>query len=340
MVKWIPAELHTHTLHSDGKQTLEELAQSAANLGLECIAMTDHNTQSALVDQEWVEQQFGVPIISGMEWTTFYGHMLTLGVDCFIDWRVLGPDDIHEGIRKVHEQGGIAGIAHPFRIGSPICTGCFWEYTIQDWHEVDYIEVWSTLMPSIKRDSQRAFAMWTDLLNQGYRITAVSGRDWHVSKPDDALPAVTYLGVQEETGEQGTLAIRAVEAIRNGSASVTMGPLLTMQAQVKGDDKRYRIGECVGPMVEDSLSVTIQLDTETRAAHYRLEPQSLRLLLTSRQGTCSEIHIPAQSGEYTITLQDPAEKGWVRAELYGCMEDCVTMIAFTNPIYIAGIQSL
>lgn len=49
-------------------------------------------------------------------------------------------------------------------------------------------------MPPIKRDSQRAFAMWTDLLNQGYRITAVSGRDWHVSKPDDALPAVTYLG--------------------------------------------------------------------------------------------------------------------------------------------------
>ncbi|WP_226002223.1 CehA/McbA family metallohydrolase [Paenibacillus sp. BJ-4] len=199
-----------------------------------------------------------------MEWTTFYGHMLTLGVDRFIDWRVLGPDDIHEGIRKVHEQGGIAGIAHPFRIGSPICTGCFWEYTIQDWHEVDYIEVWSTLMPSIKRDSQRAFAMWTDLLNQGYRITAVSGRDWHVSKPDDALPAVTYLGVREEAGEQETLAIRAVEAIRNGSVSVTMGPLLTMQAQVKGDDRRYSIGEYVESMAGDSLLVTIQLDTQTR----------------------------------------------------------------------------
>ncbi|WP_226002222.1 PHP domain-containing protein [Paenibacillus sp. BJ-4] len=68
MVKWIPAELHTHTLHSDGRQTLEELAQSAANLGLECIAMTDHNTQSALIDQERVQQQFGVPIIPGMEW--------------------------------------------------------------------------------------------------------------------------------------------------------------------------------------------------------------------------------------------------------------------------------
>ncbi|MGG4217194.1 CehA/McbA family metallohydrolase [Paenibacillus jamilae] len=335
MVKWISAELHTHTLHSDGKQTLEELAQSAAHLGLECIAMTDHNTQSALVDQERVQQQYGVPIIPGMEWTTFYGHMLTLGVDRFIDWRVLGPDDIHEGIRRVHEQGGIAGIAHPFRIGSPICTGCFWEYTIQDWHEIDYIEVWSTLMPSIKRDSQRAFAMWTDLLNQGYRITAVSGRDWHVSKPDDALPAVTYLGVQEEAGELDTLANRAVEAIRNGSVSVTLGPLLTMQAQVKGKDRRYKIGEAIESMVEeDSLSVTIQLDVETRAAYYRLEPQSLRLLLTSHQGTCSEIHIPAQSGEYTITLQDLAEKGWIRAELYGCMEYCVTMIAFTNPIYI------
>ncbi|MBE0339875.1 PHP domain-containing protein [Paenibacillus sp. 28ISP30-2] len=334
MFKWIPAELHTHTLHSDGKQTLEELAQSAKNLGLECIAITDHNTQSALADQERVQRQFGVPIISGMEWTTFYGHMLTLGVERFIDWRVLGPDDIHEGIGQVHEQGGIAGLAHPFRIGSPICTGCFWEYTIQDWHEVDYIEVWSTLMPSIKRDSQRAFAMWTDLLNQGYRITAVSGRDWHVSKPDDALPAVTYLGIHGEAEEQESLVNRAVEAIRLGSVSVTMGPLLTMSAQINDSDKRYGIGECVELAVEDSLSVTVQLDVETRAAHYNLEPQNLRLLLTSGQGVCSETYIPAQSGEYTLSLQDPTGKVWVRAELYGYMEDCVTMIAFTNPMYI------
>ncbi|MDH2331009.1 CehA/McbA family metallohydrolase [Paenibacillus polymyxa] len=335
MLKWIPAELHTHTLHSDGKQTLEELAQSAANLGLECIAMTDHNTQSALADQERVQRQFGLPIISGMEWTTFYGHMLTLGVDRFIDWRVLGPDDIHEGIGQVHEQGGIAGIAHPFRIGSPICTGCFWEYTIQDWHEVDYIEVWSTLMPSIKRDSQRAFAMWTDLLNQGYRITAVSGRDWHVSKPDDALPAVTYLGVHDEAEEREGLAGRAVEAIRHGSVSVTMGPLLTMWAQIKGKENRYHIGECIELTVEDSLSVTVQLDVEARASHYNLKPQNLRLLLTSSHGICSEIQIPAQTGEYTLSLQDPLGKGWIRAELYGCMEDCVMMIAFTNPIYMA-----
>lgn len=118
MLKWIPAELHTHTLHSDGKHTLEELVQSAVDLGLECIAMTDHNTQSALADQEGVQRQFGLPIISGMEWTTFYGHMLTLGVDRFIDWRVLYQMTFMRGFGRCMSREALQGL--PIRSGSEV----------------------------------------------------------------------------------------------------------------------------------------------------------------------------------------------------------------------------
>ena len=39
-------DLHTHTVHSDGALTVDELARFAAESGLDFIAVTDHNTIS------------------------------------------------------------------------------------------------------------------------------------------------------------------------------------------------------------------------------------------------------------------------------------------------------
>ncbi len=176
-MRWLACELHTHTLHSDGSQTLEELANGAVRLGFNAIALTDHNTMSGLVGREEIERQTGLIILPGMEWTTFYGHMVTVGLHTYADWRQAGRGGIDEGLAEVHRLGGLAGLAHPFRIGSPACTGCFWEYEVKDWNAVDYIEVWSGTLPSIQTDNRRAFELWTDKLNEGYRIAATSGRD-------------------------------------------------------------------------------------------------------------------------------------------------------------------
>ncbi|WP_240422235.1 CehA/McbA family metallohydrolase, partial [Paenibacillus periandrae] len=102
--------------------------------------------------------------------------------------RMLGPNDLAQGLREVKALGAIAGLAHPFRVGSPMCTGCYWEYTIDDWNAIDFIEVWSGTLPSVHSSNQRAFALWTEVLNQGYRVTATCGRDWHVSVPGAVDP--------------------------------------------------------------------------------------------------------------------------------------------------------
>src|SRR5690606_35531570 len=143
-----------------------ELARGAVELGFQCIALTDHNTMAGLAEKETVERETGLPIIPGMEWTTFYGHMVTLGVKEYVDWRTVGPRDIHAGIAKVHAQGAIVGMAHPFRLGSPICTGCHWEFEIADYRDIDYIEVWSGTFPSVKPNNARAFRFWTEKLNE------------------------------------------------------------------------------------------------------------------------------------------------------------------------------
>jgi len=137
-MRWVACELHTHTVHSDGRQSLMELARGASRLGFECLVLTDHNTMSGLAEREQAEQETGLAIIPGMEWTTFYGHMVTVGLQEFADWRNARPGNLHDGVAEVHRLGGLAGLAHPFRIGSPVCTGCYWEYPIADWNDFDY----------------------------------------------------------------------------------------------------------------------------------------------------------------------------------------------------------
>ncbi len=131
--------------------------------------------------------------MNGLEWTTFYGHMVVLGMSRYVDWRNVGINDIHAGIAKVHEAGGIAGIAHPYRVGSPLCTGCFWQFQVDNWHDIDYIEIWSEFFPPVKECNQRALTLWTRLLNEGYHITGTYGLDWHAPYPENEMAAATYL---------------------------------------------------------------------------------------------------------------------------------------------------
>lgn len=89
MNKWVSCEFHTHKVASDGSTTLSELVQSAKESGLECLAVTDHNTMIREEDRVKAEKDYGIKIIRGLEWKTFYGHMTILGIKDYIDWRKL-----------------------------------------------------------------------------------------------------------------------------------------------------------------------------------------------------------------------------------------------------------
>lgn len=334
MARWIPCELHTHTFHSDGKHSLSEVSKGARELGFECIALTDHNTMTGLHYKESVELENGVSVIKGMEWTTFFGHMVTLGVESYVDWRAVGPGDIHKGIEQVHAQGAIAGIAHPYRMGSPVCTGCYWEFEITNWSDIDYIEVWSGTFASIKKDNTRAFSLWTDLLNQGHQISATSGRDWHVLDQIDEPISVTYLGIQDS--DSTTIQQQAVKALCHGAISITMGPLLECEIEI--NKKRYTLGDQV--LIDDpsqKMTVQVILDMETRKEQWELPDQDFHVILMSNLGIVEELVIP--SGSTSTSVQLPIKDlRWVRAELEGTIQGVNTLIAFTNPIYFQGIS--
>lgn len=103
------ADLHVHTLYSnDGKTTLEELLEYAERMGIGCVAVTDHNEFQAY---ERLKDNGRVIIMPAEEVSSTEGHIVALGIDRLI------PRDlsIQETIDRIHEAGGYAFAAHPYR---------------------------------------------------------------------------------------------------------------------------------------------------------------------------------------------------------------------------------
>lgn len=61
------ADLHTHSLHSDGLTTPRENAALAARAGLRAIALTDHDTLDGLEEAEQACAEHGLELIPGIE---------------------------------------------------------------------------------------------------------------------------------------------------------------------------------------------------------------------------------------------------------------------------------
>ena len=103
------ADLHIHSNFSkDGKSTVEEIIEAAAERGLGCIAITDHNSFEAY---DLVKDNGRIIVIPGIEVSSKEGHILAYGIDKSIS-RDMTIDDT---INAIHEAGGVAFAAHPYR---------------------------------------------------------------------------------------------------------------------------------------------------------------------------------------------------------------------------------
>ena len=75
-------DLHTHSNCSDGTMTPRELVALAKELGLEGVALTDHNTVAGLEEFRSAGQELGIRTVPGVEFSTEYRekelHLLCL----------------------------------------------------------------------------------------------------------------------------------------------------------------------------------------------------------------------------------------------------------------------
>lgn len=173
-------ELHNHTVESDGSLTCQELTEYLAVDHVDAFAITDHNTTSGQkkIEQLLEEKHYPISLIRGMEYTTYFGHILCLNLAKYVPWNSIDqhrPELLFEAAR---EKGALVGIAHPFSYGDPFARGCRFEMTISDYSKVDFIEIFNN-PESLHEVNERGTNLWMSLIFSGYQITATSGMDLH-----------------------------------------------------------------------------------------------------------------------------------------------------------------
>ncbi len=116
------ADLHIHTLASDGTSSVAEVLTSAVAIGLDVIAITDHERIDAAVAGRAMAVDLGldIEIVVGEEVTTLGGHLLAL----FIEDRIAPFHSLRSTIAAIHAAGGVAIPAHPL-VPYPLCAQGF-----------------------------------------------------------------------------------------------------------------------------------------------------------------------------------------------------------------------
>lgn len=321
-IQYRPFETHCHTRHSDGRFSVEELLRRAEEYGYAGIFLTDHNTQSGVREAERLGK--GSPfVMPGIEWTTFYGHLLVLGGSRYVDWRFVTPDSIDEALREIRESGGIAGIAHPFEVGAPLSCGSAWEFHVTRWDLLHYIEVWSGESPHTRAKNRLALPFYDQLLSRGYRLAVTAGRDWH--GPDQGrrpILAATYLGLREGLPSREHTA----EAMRHGRTYITLGPELAFT--LTQGDRLLGLGDTASP---DEAEIRVTAAPGKPGAVWsenKAEVLELRLVENGRITAVSPPGVPV------LRTAAALERGWIRAEAWGLLEGKEQRLALTSPIYV------
>ncbi|MGL6298527.1 MAG: PHP-associated domain-containing protein [Methanobacteriaceae archaeon] len=102
---------HIHSCYSgDARGTPREILKQASKIGLNAIAIADHNTIMGSKIAKEDANDFDITVISSIEITTTMGHIIGFGVNEDIK-KGLSP---YETVDIIHDLGGLAIIPHPF----------------------------------------------------------------------------------------------------------------------------------------------------------------------------------------------------------------------------------
>ena len=109
------ADLHIHTVYSyDGTASVPAVLARARKVGLDVIAITDHDEIRGALKGFELARQFDIEVIPGIEITTGEGDLLAL----FVTEKFQPGRPLVETIIKVGEAGGICIAPHPMARGT------------------------------------------------------------------------------------------------------------------------------------------------------------------------------------------------------------------------------
>ncbi|MFW6135519.1 MAG: CehA/McbA family metallohydrolase [Chloroflexota bacterium] len=246
-LSWYRGDLHVHTTVSADGATADPSAipGMARDAGLDFVAITDHNTIAALAQ---LPSNPEVVIIPGIEVTLDAGDFNVFGIEGWHPWMEhvclgqvevsLGPEGptAAELLRQTASEGLLNSINHP------LLPPWAWKDDATELRFVHCLEVWNDpCWPDNAWANPAAVALWTRWLDEGHRVTAIGGSDYHhPPQPQEGKPGerlghpTTYVGA-------GELAVDALlEGLRRRRAYVTVGPRVAFRACT--GERMYDIG--------------------------------------------------------------------------------------------------
>jgi hypothetical protein len=311
--RWYRGDMHMHTAHSDGSCPsltaqpvpcpLYRIVEAASARGLDFIALSDHNTGSQYNAIRELQPAFDTLLmIPAVEVTTYQGHANVFGTTEPIPYRLGDPSvpSVETILNAVQALHAVISINHPTSPTDETCRGCGWSAPNTDFGKVQGIEVLNAgEIFGVARIKAPGVSFWRDLLNRGYRLTALGGSDNHnVAMGRLGVGYPTTVVYAPELSERAILAgVRAGHVFIDaggarervlelnataGEAAAMMGDALPAPA---GTDVRFSVhvqGAAGGRVVvvEDGKPITpladpvLKTDDETQA--FALKSDGLR----------------------------------------------------------------
>ena len=307
---WLRGDMHCHSYHSDGDSSPEAVIRRAEELGLDFLALTDHNNVSHQADLAELVSKTDLLLIPGLEVTTYKGHWNIWGDSGWIDFRVHNADEMAQAVRSARERGFLVSCNHPRPYGP--------EWAYPEIADFDCIEAWNGPW---ELNNNTCLAYWDAQLRAGRRITAVGGSDNHfLNRPHIARLGHPTMWVYCP----GDVTVPALlSAIRAGRVCLSDQP--------DGPRISLRVGAaCMGDSIarpdQDQLRLVLDLqgcqglDLEIHGSDGLLHAQPLR---------AADIN---ENGEMALTL-NLAGSHYLRAQIMDPTLRPQPVRALTNPIY-------
>lgn len=302
---WYKGELHCHTFNSDGDSSVEDVVRHAESLGLDFLAITDHNVLSHLAQMHEVAAR--LMLIPGCEVTTYQGHWNIWAVDGWIDFRVLSEADMRRSMEEALRRGYLVSCNHPRPHGP--------EWAYPDLETFHCVEVWNGPWELL---NDVCLAFWERHLQAGRRFTAVGGSDNHFLR----RAHIAHLGTPTTwiycVGDPSPA--KLLDGLRAGHAFISEAPT--------GPQLYLRSGRA---MMGDTLAVSpgqpLNLDLLV------LNGRQLTLELHTAQGILRRYAIDSDPWRVQGVIEWDTEALYVRAQLVSGSAGRRRVHALTNPIY-------
>jgi len=305
---WDRGELHCHTQHSDGDSTVEDVIAAALALGLDFLAITDHNSLSHLQALAALGPQ-PIALIPGFEVTTYKGHWNVWGASDWIDFRTLTTPALNAAIEQAAQRGYLVSCNHPRTYGPP------WE--LADSHGYHCVEVWNG--PWVLFNSE-ALAFWEARLREGERLVAVGGSDAHRlrSGPGEIVrigTPTTWIYCPDPPSPAALLS-----GLRAGHATISARP--------EGPRLILRSGDALmGDTIARPADGAVPIALDVRSG------DGLTLQVLTAQGCAVEQTVHGDDERLDLTI-DAGPSPYIRAQLVEIEGNTQELRALTNPLYL------